>query len=418
MNSFETFEFTTLFLVGIAVSIGLFAGKLVRKIGLPSIIGYMVLGSLLGVSALRIFPIETVHGLAFITDIALGFVAFSIGSELNLRSLRKTGRSITTIIVLESVAALVFVTVFVYALTHDLALSIVFGSMAPATAPAGTVAVIQEFRARGSLSRALYTVAGFDDGAAIILFGFASTAARQIILAESRMVDNGFSFLDSVAQPAMELVLSMVIGVILGFIYTWLVRKLQSNNEIPALTFGVIAIGTGLATQFGLSLILLNMSIGFVVVNSSSNVLSSTITTSLRSLMPLLFILFFFLAGAHLDLAVLHGLGLVGIVYILSRSAGKMTGAYFGAVIGRADRKIRKYLGMGLLSQAGVAIGLSLLVRQQFASIPGDHAALISSSVVTTITATCIVFEIVGPVITKIALKKAGEIPEGPAGDG
>ncbi len=406
------FEFTTLFLVGIAVSLGLYAGKLVRKLGLPSLIGYMVLGTLLGVSVLKIFPIETVHGLAFVTDLALGFVAFSIGSELSIRSLRKLGRSIGTIIVFESLAALLVVSIAVYALTHDLALAIILGAMAPATAPAGTVAVIQEFKAKGSLSQALYAVAGFDDGAAIVLFGFASTVAREILMAESSTSHSGLSFFNSIAQPGLELLLSIASGLLLGLTYSWLVRRLHSRNDIPALTFGIIAAGTGLATQFGLSLILLNMSIGFVVVNTSTTRLTKTISTSLRSLMPLLFILFFFLAGAHLDFAVLPGLGLAGVVYILSRSAGKIGGATIGAIIGKAEPKIRRYIGLGLLSQAGVAIGLSLLVRQQFSDIPGEHAAFISSSIVTTITATCIVFEIIGPIMTKYALRKAGELPE------
>jgi len=127
--------------------------------------------------------------------------------------------------------------------------------------------------------------------------------------------------------------------------------------------------------------------------------------------MPLIFILFFFIAGAHLDLGALPSLGLLGVVYIAARSSGKLLGAGLGAYIGRAPLKIRKYLGMGILSQAGVAIGLSIVVAQQFSDL-GAHGAAIGSAVITTVTATCVIFEIIGPIMAKIALRKAGEIPE------
>ena len=164
--------------------------------------------------------------------------------------------------------------------------------------------------------------------------------------------------------------------------------------------------------QFHLSLILVNMSIGFIMVNTAPSSLRMMISDKLRSVMPLLFILFFFLAGAHLDVGVLPRLGLIGIAYILARSAGKIAGAKLGAIVGKAVPYIRKYFGVWLLSQAGVAIGLSLLVMQEFSGIPGTHAAYIGTSVVATITATCIVFEIIGPIMAKLALRKAGELPD------
>jgi NhaP-type Na+/H+ or K+/H+ antiporter len=405
------FEFTTLFLVGIAVSLGLYSGKAATKIGLPALIGYMILGTLMGTSALEIFPIRTVHGLSFITDIALGFVAFSIGLELSIRALAKLGRSIGLIIIFESLLALLMVTAGVYLLTGDLPLSLIFGSLAPATAPAGTIAVIQECKAKGNLTKALYAVAGFDDGVAIVLFGFAAAFAKLLLVSESSGSGAEFNLLASAGKPFMEILLSLGAGGLLGYVYTWLIKRLQSQNEIPALTFGIIAIGTGIAAQFHLSLILVNMAVGFIVINTTSTRVYQTITSRLKPLMPILFILFFFLAGAHLDISMLSSIGTIGVVYILARSAGKIAGARIGATMGNADVKIRKYLGLGLLSQAGVAIGLSLLVFQEFREIPGEHAAAIAGSAVTTIAATCIIFELIGPVLTKYALKKAGEIP-------
>ncbi len=404
------FEFTLLAMVGVAVTLGLFAGRLVKKLGLPSIIGYMLLGTVMGVSMLKMFHHTHLQELAFITDIALGFVAFSIGNELKLTTLKSLGKSIGMIIVLESFSALILVTTLVYLVTGDLVTALIFGSLAPATAPAGTVAVIREYRAKGKLSSSLYAVAGFDDGVAILLFGFTAAVAKQILLSNAGISQG--SLAAGLIKPAVEIVLSLVLGGALGFLYSYLVRKLESRNNIPALTFGFILMGAGLASMFHLSLILVNMGIGFVLANTAKKSTIMNVNEQLRSLMPLLFILFFFLAGAHLNLATLPSLGLIGIAYIIGRTTGKIGGAWLGAYIGGANKTIRNNLGLGLLSQAGVAIGLSLLVSQEFASIDSPQAQLIAASVVTTITATCIIFEIIGPITARIALKNAGEIPD------
>ncbi len=403
-----TTEFTLLALVGASVVTGLFFGKAAKKAGLPSIIGYMVLGTLAGVSVLGIFHHAHLRELAFVTDIALGFVAFSIGSELKLSTLRSLGRSIGLIIILESTGALVIVAALVYAVTGDIVTSLIFGALAPATAPAGTVAVIREYRAKGRLSSSLYAVAGFDDGVAILLFGFTAAIARQMLLAEAGLASG--SIIAGLARPAAEILFSLVTGGALGFLYSYLLRKLDSSSNIPALTFGFVLLGAGLATMFHLSLILVNMGIGFVLANTNRQGTITSVNDQLRSLMPLLFILFFFLAGAHLNFAALPAMGITGLAYILGRSAGKIGGAWLGAAIGKAPRIIRNNLGLGLLSQAGVAIGLALLVSQEFSAIGTEKALMLGSSVITTITATCIFFEIIGPITARIALRNAGEI--------
>ncbi|MCK5786545.1 MAG: cation:proton antiporter [Candidatus Sabulitectum sp.] len=397
-------------LIGAAVTLGLFAGRLVKKISLPSIIGYMLLGTVMGVSVLKIFHQGYLQELSFITDIALGFVAFSIGSELKLSTLRSLGRSIGIIIVMESFSALIVVAVLVYLVTGDLVTALIFGSLAPATAPAGTVAVIREYKAKGKLSSSLYAVAGFDDGVAILLFGFTAAIAKQILLSNAGLAHGSLAM--GMIKPAIEIIISLILGGALGFLYSYLVRKIDSRNNIPALTFGFILIGAGLASMLHLSLILVNMGIGFVLANTSKQSTLMNVKDQLKSLMPLLFILFFFLAGAHLDFAALPALGAIGIAYLIGRSAGKIGGAWLGAYIGGASKTIRNNLGLGLLSQAGVAIGLSLLVAQEFSEIGSDQAQAIAASVVTTITATCIFFEIVGPITARIALKNAGEIPD------
>jgi Kef-type K+ transport system membrane component KefB len=195
-----------------------------------------------------------------------------------------------------------------------------------------------------------------------------------------------------------------------------LVRKLQNARDILIVVFGVILICTGLSIRWHLSLILTNMVVGFVLANARHESLLHRVTAPLLDVMPLLFVLFFCLAGAHLQLAALPALGAVGIVYVLGRSAGLIGGARIGALLGHVEDKVKKYVGLGILSQAGVAIGLSLIVKHEFTQLDvrynAPHALAIGSSVLATITATCIFFEIIGPILTKVALKRAGEIPD------
>lgn len=394
-------------LVGFAIVAGLYSGKLARKTGLPSLIGFMIAGALLGVSVFKVFDESVLRNLSFIPDIALGFVAFSIGSELNLNVLKRLGKSITAILLCETLLAFLLVTAAVLLVTGgDWAFALIFGAMAPATAPAGTVAVIQEYKAKGDLTQAMYAVVGFDDGIAILIFGFASAASKAILASET---GGSTDLLATALEPAREIFLSIVVGLLLGFIYSRLVSLIRSQNNIPALTFGFVCLAVGSALTYGFSPILTPMVLGFVLSNTSRS-MTSSVATRMRPLMPLIFILFFFIAGAHLKIGSLPSLGLLGLVYILARSTGKIFGARLGAVIGKAGPIIRKYLGIGLLSQAGVAIGLSIVVSQQFSQL-GERGVLIGAAVLTTVTATSIIFEIVGPIMAKIALKKAGEIP-------
>jgi Kef-type K+ transport system membrane component KefB len=429
----ELLSHDPLLLIGLITIVGFYFGSLARRIRLPSLIGYMVLGVLLGPSLMGWFHEANLHALSWITEVALGLVAFGIGAELSLRSLRKLGGGIVSIIFAESFTAFIVVTLCVYLVTRSWPLALLFGGVAPASAPAGTVAVIQEFRARGSLTKALYAVVGFDDGLAILIFGFAAAVAKVLLMTKLQLAGVDGGFLLAMKEPAVEVGGSLAIGCGIGFVFNVLVSRLDAGREMLAMTLGVIMVSTALAEHFHCSLILTNMIIGFILVNTRREALVHRVTAPLEDLMPFLFILFFCLAGAHLNVADLPALGLVGVVYIVARTAGLIGGARIGAVFGQVEPKIKKYIGLGILSQAGVAIGLSLIIREKFAELSADPAVAqavasfrlaypevsvvtydplqIGSAVITSITATCIVFEIIGPICTKIALEKAGEIP-------
>lgn len=415
---FGTHHLPILFVAGALILVSFYSGKTTRLVRLPSIIGYMLIGLVLGPSFMNILGHETQTNMSFITEVALGFVALSIGLELNLSSLKKLGTGIISIIFAESFAAFIVTAVGLYIFSRDLPTSLIFASFAPASAPAGTVAVIKEYRAKGSLTKALYAVVGFDDGLAIIIFGF--TAATVKLLLENQTGGGDFNIAYAIFEPLKETFLSLLIGVIIAGILSLLIRKVKSKAEILILVVGFVLFSIGLCIMLHLSLILTNMAIGLFIVNTQRHELSLKIGEVLSEVMPLFFVLFFALAGANLHISALPALGFFGCIYIICRSVGLIGGAALGGCIGNVEPKVKKYVGMGILSQAGVAIGLALIVKHDFQGVgkvveivngverhTGD---VIGSAAITTITATCIFFEIIGPILTKIALTKAGEI--------
>ncbi len=397
----------SLLVVGVMTVCGFYVGKSMKYVRLPSIIGFMIIGVIIGPSLFDFLDTALQDRLSFITEIALGFVAVSIGLELNFKTLRKQGSGIILIIIFESFLAFGIVTIGIFYLTRDLPLALIFGAIAPASAPAGTVAVIQEYKARGNLTKALYYVVGFDDGLGIIIFGFASAIARGIIVQKIRGLSATYWAL--IFTPLQEIGLSIFAGVVIAVLFCLLARRLSNRRDIFILIFTTVLITTGLSLRFHLSLILTNMALGIFAVNTQPHSLIQKIREELTEVMPLLFILFFIMAGANLYIFTLPSLGLIGLIYMVCRIAGLMGGAWLGATIGRAEKKIKKYLGMGILSQAGVAIGLALIVKHEFTEL-GPQGAGIGSVVITSITATSILFEIIGPILTKIGLEKAGEI--------
>ncbi len=418
MTSAHSAQLPSLLVVGSSVVASFFAGKAVKWIRLPSLIGFMLVGVAAGPSLLNLIDESLQQSLSFITEIALTFVAISIGLELSFSSLRQQGKGIIAVILAESFGAFILVTLLVYTLTRDLPLALLFGAIAPASAPAGTVAVIREYRARGPLTRALYAVVGFDDGLGIVIFGFAAAVARTLLNHEAGIHDEGM--VRAFLSPATEVVGGIVAGTALAIVFCLLARRLKDGQDVFILLFGFALASVGICTQFHLSIILTNMVFGMAVINTQPNAFVQRLRTELSNVLPLLFVLFFTLAGANLHVLALPSLGLLGLVYALSRSTGLIIGSRIGARVGRAGEMIRKYIGLGILSQAGVAIGLALIVKHEFEGLGPQVAGssgeilsrgeIIGATILTTITATCIFFELIGPILTRVALSRAGEI--------
>jgi Kef-type K+ transport system membrane component KefB len=407
-------DISDLLIIGIVIVTSYFSGRLIKNFKLPSLIGFMLIGVILGPSMLNVLNDVKQEYLGFITEIALGFIALSIGLELKFTSIKKLGSGIIWIILIESIGTFVVVGTAVYLLTGNLPLALILGGIAPASAPEGTVAVIQDYKAKGLLTKALYAVVGFDDGVGIIIFGFASAVAKKLLMQESGMISGNFALM--MWEPLKEIGLSIIVGLAIACLFALLIKKISNSNDMSLVLIGMTFIAIGMSVQFHLSLIMINLIIGLVIVNTQTYDVTQKIHDRLPSYMPMLFILFFALAGASLHFSALPTLGLIGLLYILTRSGGLIFGSRVGAMIGHTDQKIKKWVGLGILAQGGVAIGLSLIVKHDFAGLgkvmangqtSGDQLGI---TVITLVTATSVIFSVIGPIFAKIALKKAGEI--------
>ncbi len=392
-----------LFLMGLALILGYAGSKIVGRFKFPGVVGYILIGLILGPSFLGIFTDHLVDSMGIISDIALAIVAFTIGSEMRAGVLRRQGAGLATIIFAESFFAFFCVAALVYFLTHKGYLALIFGAMAPASAPAGTVAVLQEYKAKGPLTSTLLSVVGLDDGLAIIIYGLAAALAKNMITGAQMMTAESF-----LVGPVAEIVESLILGAGVGAVLAFVLRHVRSKNETLVITLGAIFLCAGLSNAYHLSLILTNLMVGLVLTNISLHA-SRRAANVIEGLTAPIFVLFFVLAGAHLHLNLLPSMGLLGILYIIGRTVGLIGGAYFGATVSRADKNVRNYLGLGILSQAGVAIGLALITVKEFSAL-GPEGEAVATLVINTIAATTIIFEIIGPMTTKIAIEKAGEV--------
>jgi len=391
-----------LFFIGLVIFCGFIGGKISNRLKFPAVVGYLVAGLILGPSFLNIFSLERLDSMGVFNDLALAIIAFIIGSEMRMGVLRKMGKGIITIIFSESLGAFLLVFTGVYLLTHKLYLALIFGAMAPASAPAGTVVVLQEYKAKGPLTNALYAVVGLDDGLAIMIYAFAAALAKVSITGSTE------SFLHIVKSPVVEIMGAIVLGGLLGIGLGYFMRKIRTKKEILAISLAAVMVCAGLANYFHFSLILANLSMGMVFANLYLFANRRAVETVNFISLPI-YMIFFVIAGAHLQISLLPAMGLLGLLYIVCRSFGLIGGAFFGATVSKSEPVIRKYLGFGILSQAGVAIGLAIMATRDFSCL-GQAGKDLGLLVINTIAATTIIFEVIGPIATKFAIRRAGEI--------
>lgn len=394
----EDFMLNYLLIAGIAISLGFLLGKGTHRLKVTGIVGYLLTGVIIGPSVLGIVNLSNIE-ITVITNFALSFVAFIIGGELTANLFKKEGKKIGFIILSEALFAFFIVLFGVYLLSGDMLLAIILGAMAPASAPAGAIAVIHEYRAKGKLTDAILAVVGLDDGIAILIYAFAITSVGIFLTTGQFNITNVLLF------PLKEIGGAVIIGGGVGVIFAYLLNKIHEREEIIAASFAGIFLVAGLSQIIGASLILASMILGVIVINLFPKD-NKPVFDHLKSLSLPIYIIFFVIAGTNLHISVLLSVGIIGIIYIICRIIGKAGGSFLAAWAVKSEKKVRNYLGLSILSQAGVAIGLALLAANYLSSLGRPD---IGTTIITIVTATTVVFEIIGPILARISITQVGE---------
>ena len=403
--------------LAIALMAGLLMTRIAGKFHLPDVTAYLVAGVLLGpcilgrlgIAGLGFTTFDEVALLQPISDVALGFIAFAIGSEFRLSHLRETGGAAVTVGIIQAVAATVLVDLCLLGLHMSLGdklpipACITLGAIAAATAPAATLMVVRQYKAKGHLTDLLLPVVALDDAVGLVIFAISFGAAQA-------MDASGVSLGSVLVAPLLEIVFSLALGAVLGWCLTYVEKCFHSNRNRVALITSFIILGVALSmltfdiagVEVGFSSLLVLMMMGTVFCNIADS--SEDLMNRADKWSAPLLTLFFVLSGAELNLGVFSDLAIVGVglVYIIARSAGKYVGARFSSALAGQDASVQKYLGITLLPQAGVALGMSA----QVGAAMGDVGAMIRNIVLFGV----LIYELVGPSMTKWALTKAGDI--------
>jgi Kef-type K+ transport system membrane component KefB len=389
-------------LLGAVLLIGLVFGRLFSWMGIPQVVGFIIVGVILGGSVTNVFSRDMVDALTPVTSLALALIGFMVGGELKHSVFGKYGKQFLTILLSEGLLAMAFVGVATFLWTGNLALAALLGALSSATAPAATVDVLWEYRSRGPLTQTILAIVALDDGLALFLYGFA------LAFADVMLSSMPFSPELMLVKPAREIGGALLLGAIGGFLLDLALQRMTRRDERLTVTLGGILLATGIAAHFGLSLILANMVIGLYLTNVHAH-RNESIFEVIRGFSPPLLILFFVMIGARLQLGLILQMGMLGVLYVVARTAGKWSGSYLGARWSGAPDTVRRYLGFALFSQAGVAIGLALDVYGHFAAFDPAGARL-GQTIINVVTATTFVVQIIGPPSVKYAIRKAGEI--------
>lgn len=410
----------TLLSIGIAMLAGLLMSRVVKPFKLPAVTGYLLAGLLvgpyclgrLGISGIGFTSMDSVTSLNLISEVALGFIAFSIGNEFRLSQLKKTGRQATIIGVLQALAATLMVDLVLFILhlilgEDKLPVSVVItlGAIATATAPAATLMVVNQYKAKGDLTDLLLPIVALDDAVGLVVFAVSFGIAKALSFGT-------FSLVAILVNPLIEVFGSLLLGTVMGYLFTFLERFFHSNSKrlSISLTFVVITVALsmleidipGTEIKIAFSSLLVCMMLGTIFCNICD--FSEELMERCDRWTAPLFVLFFVISGAELDLAVFSDLAVVGIglAYILARSLGKCLGASASAKAVGCPPKIVKNLGLTLLPQAGVALGMTITVAEEL----GQPGKIIRSIVLFGV----LVYELVGPALTKFALTRSGDI--------
>ena len=362
----------------------------------PAVTAYLLIGILIGPRFLDIIPTKVMAASDFVSNFVLGVIAFSLGYYFKIESLRKAGKPVLWISVLEAgfawlIVTLVMILFFLFR-QSPIHPALVLGAAAAATAPAATVMVIREYRANGPVTEILLRVVAIDDAWCLVLSALAIAVANALHV--------GVFSVQVMMDAILEILAAVILGGVLAVLLYSFMRYVVNREEILVVIVGFILVAVGLSMRLRLSPLLTSLALGIAVANVAKN--NDLFFEVVRQFDMVLFLAFFVLVGANLELSMIPKIGVMGLLYAVFRVVGKFVGVKLGAVISKAGSQVGNYLGWGLVPQAGVALGVALTAKTLYPRY--------GEVIFTTITATTIIYEMIGPLATKYGLKKAGEI--------
>ncbi len=398
-------QLNIMIIIGTAILFGVLFGKIFTKIKLPQVVGFIFTGVLLGKSGFGLVNGDIIASLSPLSNIALGIIGFMVGSELEISVFKKYGKQFMYILVFESLITFLLVslvlgfslTLLGFSSNIAWALALMLGAISSASAPAGTTDVLWENKTKGPLTRTILGIVALDDGLGLMFFVISSSIASSLIGATS---DSVFSL---IVHTIFEIGVSLVFGVVLGFILMKLNKVMDGNDRKLVVSLGILIGALGLSKYLNLDMLLVAMTIGATAVNLSEKE-SAPIFSTITSFFPPINIMFFVLIGGTLDIKELTTISIIVVaIYSVARTIGKMLGSYLGASFGKSPFTVKRFLPFSLLSQAGVAVGLSILAGEKF---DGE----VGSIIVVTITASTLLIQLIGPIGVKFAVTKAKEV--------
>ena len=385
---------TIVLYLSLAMVVALLMTRVTRLVRLPNVTAYLIAGVLIGPGVLNLLNSDSIGTLSVLTSVSLGFIAFSIGDEFKLSTLKQIGSQAMIITLFEALGAIVLVDCITVALGFPPAMCITLGALAASTAPAATLMVVRQYKADGPLTRMLLPVVAADDAIGLIAYSISINVAIALAQHESLNMVSAFLI------PLVQIAVALLSGALIGFAAALSHRFFRSHTNRMSIAIAGVFACTALADQFGLSSLLMCMAMGAVYVNLRDD--AERVLGCVDDWTYPLFMLFFVISGASLDLGSLPKVGLLGLVYIVTRFGGKWVGSYLGSTLTHQPDVIRQNIGFALMPQAGVAIGMATLAAAQ---LPGY-----GTQVQTVILAGTLVYELIGPLSAKFALSRAHEI--------
>lgn len=379
--------------IGIVLLAGLAGGRVAQQFKLPSVTGYLLAGFILGPSVMNLITPEINYSMTLVTEFAIGLLSVSVGMELHRHVLKNNGRTLLTISIGNTMISLILVTLATYFIGLSFSQAIILGVVSLTVSPAGVMEIVKERKTSGPMTRTLLNLVALDNLISITLFGLV------LSLVQASMQPT-FVYTDVIISIVRDIGLGLLIGAFTGFVFAYFLEKQLLQDKLLVIIISVIMVNNGLAELFNLSPVLMCIFTGIAITNLTNNRVRVASTFE-RINLPVN-VMFLTLSGAHIEIGIIYKVGLIGLAYILARLIGRAGGAYLFAQMTDLDKKAKQNIGLGLVPQAGIAIGLVTIAEQTLPSMAGTLSGVLLTGV--------IFFEVIGPLIVETGLSRAGEI--------